>query len=80
MRKTFFVDDAKYALKWISLRFHAVTLAFLATWGYIPQKFQDVLPVPWAIGILIVLVLGGVAGSLIKQDFSKALGPDASAQ
>lgn len=80
MFKTFFVDDAKHALKWISLRFHAVTLAFLSTWGYIPQKFQDVLPVPWAIGILIVLVLGGVVGSLVKQDFSKKLSPDAPTQ
>jgi protein-S-isoprenylcysteine O-methyltransferase Ste14 len=62
------VDDWRKALKWFSVQIPAVNVAFLATWAALPPKFQDALPVPWVIGIAVVLLVLGIVGRLIKQE------------
>lgn len=61
------VDGAGQCWRWISVRAHALNAAFLATWAVLPQKFQDVLPTPWVLGIAIALLIVGVLGSLVHQ-------------
>ena len=61
------VPDWKSALHWFSVQVPAVNTAFLGTWALLPVKFQDALPMPWVIGIAILLIVVGVAGRLIDQ-------------
>lgn len=61
------VDDWRSALRWFSVQVPAVNAAFLLTWSQLPQKFQDALPLPWVIGIAVVLLVVGVVGRLVKQ-------------
>ena len=62
------VDNAKHWYKMFSLQANTLNLAFLGTWGLLPEKFQDVLPTPALLGIAITLLLLGTVGRLIKQD------------
>ena len=61
------VHNWKQSLGWFSVQVPAINTAFLGTWALLPVKFQDALPMPWVIGIAIVLILLGVAGRLIDQ-------------
>ena len=61
------VANAKSCWKWLSIQIPIVNLAFLATWGTLPAKFQDAIPLPWVIGIAVVLIVLGVAGRLLDQ-------------
>ena len=62
------IDEWKVAYKYISVQMPALNVAFLGTWSVLPQKFQDVLPIPWVIGIAVFLLIAGVFGRLIKQE------------
>lgn len=62
------VDNAKQWYKMFSIQANSLNLAFLGTWGLLPEKFQDVLPVPVVLGIAVSLLLLGTVGRLIKQD------------
>ena len=61
------VEDWKRCWKWFSVQIPALNTAFLVTWVALPAKFQDALPIPWVIGIAIVLIVLGVAGRMIDQ-------------
>ncbi len=67
LKKPSLVDDAKHCWRWLSVQFPALNVAFLGTWSVLPQKFQDVLPTPWVMGISAALIVLGVAGRLIDQ-------------
>lgn len=61
------VDDARSAWRWLSMQIPAANTAFLATWALLPQKFQDALPMPWVIGIAVVLLVLGMVGRVVDQ-------------
>lgn len=67
MKKPTLVDDWRQALKWLSVQFPALNLAFLGTWSALPAKFQDALPLTWVIGIAAALIVFGVIGRLLDQ-------------
>lgn len=61
------VENWRKAWRWLSVQFPALNLAFLGTWSVLPAKFQDALPMPWVIGIAVVLIVLGVVGRMIDQ-------------
>ena len=65
------IDNWRSCLKWFSVQFPAINLAFLGTWSALPSKFQDALPMSWVIGIAAVLIVLGVIGRLIDQGKTK---------
>lgn len=68
MKKPMLVDDWKQSWKWLSLQSNAINVAFLGTWAMLPEKFQEALPMPYVIGIAIVILVLGTIGRLVKQD------------
>jgi hypothetical protein len=62
------VSDWKKALGWFSVQIPAANAALLLTWSQLPAKFQEVLPMPWVLGIAIALLVLGVLGRLVDQD------------
>jgi hypothetical protein len=61
------IEDAKQAWRWLSMQIPAFNATFLLVWASLPQKFQDALPLPWVIGIAVVLLVAGMVGRLVKQ-------------
>ena len=61
------ISNWRKAWRMFSVQVPAVNIAFLSTWAALPDKFQDAIPLPWAIGIAVVLMVLGVAGRLIDQ-------------
>ncbi len=62
-----FVADARRCWRWFSVQLPALNLAFLGTWSVLPDKFQNAIPLPWVVGIAVVLIVLGVFGRLIEQ-------------
>ena len=62
------VDNAKSWYKMFSMQANALNVSFLATWGLLPPRFQEVLPVGAVIAIAVGLLVLGVIGRLVKQD------------
>ena len=61
------VDNWRQAWRMLSVQIPTINIAFLGTWSALPEKFQDVLPMPWVLGIAVVLIVFGVVGRLIDQ-------------
>lgn len=61
------VNNWREARKWLSMKIPAANAAFLLTWSQLPQKFQDALPLPWVIGIAVLLLLAGMFGRVVDQ-------------
>lgn len=61
------IDEWRQAHKWLSVQIPAINAAFLLVWSQLPQKFQDVLPVPVVIGIAVFLLVAGVFGRVVDQ-------------
>ena len=61
------VGNWRKAWRWLSIQFPALNLTFLATWGALPTKFQDVIPTPLVMGISAALIVMGVVGRMIDQ-------------
>ena len=61
------IDNWRQAWRMLSVQIPTINIAFLGTWAALPDKFQDALPMPWVIGIAVVLIVFGVVGRLIAQ-------------
>lgn len=57
----------RQAWRMLSVQIPTVNVAFLSTWAALPAKFQDAVPLPWAIGTAVALMVLGIAGRLIDQ-------------
>lgn len=61
------IANWRKAWRMLSVQIPAINAAFIATWAALPQKFQDAYPLPWALGTVLVLLVLGVVGRLVKQ-------------
>lgn len=68
MKKPKLVSDWRKAWRWYSVNIPTLNAAFLGTWAVLPPHFQNVLPLPWMIGIAVSLLVLGTVGRLIEQE------------
>lgn len=61
------VSDWKRAHRWYSTQAPALAVALLVTWQTLPDDLRAQAPHWLQIGVLVVLLLGGIAGRLIDQ-------------
>lgn len=61
------IPNWRRAWRMFSVQVPAINAAFIATWASIPEKFQDAYPLRWALATVLVLLVLGVVGRLVKQ-------------
>lgn len=61
------VSDWKSAYRWYSTQAPALTVALLVTWQALPDDLREQAPHWLQVSVLVVLLLGGIAGRLISQ-------------
>lgn len=61
------VRDWKRAHRWYSTQAPALAVALLLTWQTLPEDIRSQAPDWLKIGVLVILLLGGIAGRLIDQ-------------
>ena len=61
------ISNWRSAWRMFSVQIPALNIAFVSAWSALPAKFQDILPVSWALGIAVAMMVLGIAGRLIQQ-------------
>lgn len=61
------VSNWKQAHRWYSTQAPALAVALLLTWQTLPEDIRSQAPDWLKISVLVILLLGGIAGRLIDQ-------------
>jgi hypothetical protein len=61
------VEDYKDAVKWLSVWAMATTAAMVGAWQAVPDSWKEVVPDKWKTAAVIVMMVLGVAGRVLKQ-------------
>ena len=62
-----FVEDAKNAWRWFSVRAMLLAGAIQGAWLFVPEDLRTSLPPTFLQGITIALMILGIYGRLVKQ-------------
>lgn len=61
------VSDWRRAHRWYSTQAPALAVALMLTWQTLPEDIRSQAPDWLKISVLVILLLGGIAGRLIDQ-------------
>lgn len=61
------IPNWRKAWRMFSVNIPSVNAAVIATWASLPSRFQDAYPVRWLLVTVVVLLVLGIAGRLVKQ-------------
>jgi len=62
-----FVDDAKDAWKWFSMKAMAVAATFPIVWDQLPDEYKLLIPSGYMKYIVAAILIGGMVGRLVDQ-------------